>query len=81
VRATPEQARPVREHERRLRAFATRMLADAAAAGFTPPEVIAAMTEQNADQAERRPTPASRANERQAVGGEGGAPPRGEKRS
>jgi GntR family transcriptional regulator len=40
IRATPEQARPVREHERRLRAFATKVLADAAAAGFDLAEVL-----------------------------------------
>src|SRR5499426_2008796 len=36
VRASPEHARPPDEHERRLRAFVTRLLADAAAAGFSP---------------------------------------------
>src|SRR5262245_9077114 len=41
VRATAEQARPRKEHERRLRAFVTRMLADAAASGFSPEELIA----------------------------------------
>ena len=41
VSATPAQARSVREHERRLRAFATKVLADAAAAGLTPDQVIA----------------------------------------
>jgi GntR family transcriptional regulator len=40
VRATPDQARPRKEHDRRLRALATRILADAAAAGFTPQELI-----------------------------------------
>ena len=40
VRATPDQARPQKEHERRLRAFATRVLADLAAAGFTPDELM-----------------------------------------
>jgi GntR family transcriptional regulator len=40
VRATPDQARPQKEHERRLRAFATRVLADLAAAGFTSDELI-----------------------------------------
>jgi GntR family transcriptional regulator len=44
VRATAEEARPRREHERRLRALATRMLADAAAAGFTREELIEALT-------------------------------------
>src|SRR6476620_12705796 len=34
VAATPGQARPPGEHTKRLRAFATRVLADAAAAGF-----------------------------------------------
>jgi GntR family transcriptional regulator len=41
VSATPAQARSAREHDRRLRAFATKVLADAAAAGFTPDQVIA----------------------------------------
>src|SRR5262245_60044297 len=35
VAASPAQARPPREHERRLRAFATRVLADADASGFS----------------------------------------------
>jgi GntR family transcriptional regulator len=43
VSATPEQAHPPREHERRLRAFATRVLADADAAGFTKDDVITAL--------------------------------------
>jgi GntR family transcriptional regulator len=41
VAATPGQARPPAEHTRRLRAFATRVLADAAASGFTRDEVVA----------------------------------------
>jgi GntR family transcriptional regulator len=41
VAATPAQARSPREHERRLRAFVTRVLADAEAAGFTIDDVIA----------------------------------------
>jgi len=41
VSATPVQARPPREHERRRRAFVTRLLADAAAAGFTLDEILA----------------------------------------
>jgi GntR family transcriptional regulator len=40
VRASPEKARPPREHDRRLRAFVTRVLADADAAGFTIDDVI-----------------------------------------
>jgi GntR family transcriptional regulator len=43
ISATPNQARPPREHERRLRAFATRVLADADTAGFALDEVIAAL--------------------------------------
>jgi len=45
VSATPAQAHPPREHDRRLRAFVTRLLADADAAGLTIDEVIAAMEE------------------------------------
>ena len=44
VAATPERARSPREHDRRLRAFATRVLADADAAGFSRDEVIGALT-------------------------------------
>jgi len=40
VRATSAKARPPHEHERRLRAFATRVLADAAAAGFSVRELV-----------------------------------------
>ena len=43
VSATPEQAHPPREHERRLRAFVTRVLADADAAGFSRDDVVAAL--------------------------------------
>jgi GntR family transcriptional regulator len=43
ISATPAQARSPREHERRLKAFATRVLADADAAGFTADEVISAL--------------------------------------
>jgi GntR family transcriptional regulator len=43
ISATPARAHPPREHERRLRAFATRVLADADAAGFTGDDVIAAL--------------------------------------
>jgi GntR family transcriptional regulator len=43
VSATPEQAHPPREHERRLRAFVTRVLADADAAGCAIDDVIAAL--------------------------------------
>ena len=50
VRATAEKARPRREHERRLRAFATRVVADAAAAGFTPGELIAELQTHRIDE-------------------------------
>ena len=43
VSATPAQALPPREQERRLRAFALRVLADAEAAGFTGDDVVAAL--------------------------------------
>ncbi|MGB2717032.1 MAG: GntR family transcriptional regulator [Vicinamibacterales bacterium] len=43
ISATPTQARPPREHERRLRAFVTRVLADADQAGFTVEELAAAL--------------------------------------
>jgi GntR family transcriptional regulator len=43
VSATPVQASPPRDRERRLRAFTTRVLADAAAAGFSVAELIAAL--------------------------------------
>ena len=44
VSATPAQAHPPRERERRLRTFATRVLADADAAGFTVEELVDALT-------------------------------------
>src|SRR5438132_3979519 len=40
VAASAERARSPREHERRLRAFVTRMMADADAAGFSLDEVV-----------------------------------------
>ena len=43
ISATPAQAHPPREHDRRLRAFATRVLAEAEAVGFTIDDVIAAL--------------------------------------
>ena len=43
IRATAEEARSKKEHEKRLRALATRVVADAAAAGFTPEEIVAAI--------------------------------------
>jgi GntR family transcriptional regulator len=41
VAATPEKARPAREHDKRLRAFATRVLAEAGAAGFALEDLLA----------------------------------------
>jgi GntR family transcriptional regulator len=43
VAATRQQARTAAEHSRSLRAFVTRLLADAAAAGFSRDEVVAEM--------------------------------------
>jgi GntR family transcriptional regulator len=43
ISATPAQAHPPHQHERRLRAFVTRVLADADAAGFTIADVLAAL--------------------------------------
>jgi GntR family transcriptional regulator len=43
VTATPAQAHPPREQERRLRAFVTRVLADADAAGFCIDDVMTAL--------------------------------------
>jgi GntR family transcriptional regulator len=45
VSATPAQAHPPREQERRLRAFVTRVLADADAAGLSVAEVVAEITD------------------------------------
>src|ERR1700745_3612294 len=43
VRANRAEARPASEHARRLRAFATRVLSDGDAHGFSADEVIAAL--------------------------------------
>lgn len=40
VTASADKARPPREHEKRLRAFVTRVLAEAGAAGFTASDLI-----------------------------------------
>jgi GntR family transcriptional regulator len=40
IAASPAQAHPPREHERRIRTFVTRVLADAAAHGLTVDDVI-----------------------------------------
>src|SRR5262245_6487826 len=44
IRASATEARSRDEHLRRLRAFVTRVLADASAAGFTPPELVEHIT-------------------------------------
>jgi len=44
IRASAGEARPRGEHEKRLRALATGMLAVAAAAGFTREELVEALT-------------------------------------
>ena len=44
IRASAAGARPVREHQRRLRAIATRIAADAAAHGFTLDELVQQLT-------------------------------------
>lgn len=46
VAATPEKARPAREHDKRLRAFATRVLAEAGTAGFDIDDLIAELNAQ-----------------------------------
>ena len=43
VAATPKQAHPPREHDRRLRVFITRLLAEADAAGLTLDDVLGAL--------------------------------------
>jgi GntR family transcriptional regulator len=40
ISATPAKALPVRDHDRRLRAFVTRVLADADASGFSVEDVM-----------------------------------------
>jgi len=43
VSATPAKAHPPKQHERRLRTFVTRLLADAGAAGFTLDDLLDAL--------------------------------------
>jgi GntR family transcriptional regulator len=43
IRATPAEAHPPRERDRRLKAFITRVLADADAAGFTADDLAAGL--------------------------------------
>src|SRR4026209_628523 len=48
VCGTAARAHPPRGHDRRLRAFITRVLADAGASGFTIEDVVAALEEHRA---------------------------------
>ena len=43
IAATPARAHPPREHDRRLKAFVRRVLADADALGFTAADVLAVL--------------------------------------
>lgn len=45
ISATPARAHPPRERDRRLRAFVTRVLADADTVGFTVDDLLAALGE------------------------------------
>jgi len=53
VCGTAARAHPPREHDRRLRAFVTRLLADADAAGFTLEDVMQALEEHRSAEARR----------------------------
>ena len=46
ISATAEQARPPRERDKRLRAFVTRVLAEAASAGFSAGDIADALRSQ-----------------------------------
>jgi len=52
IRATAAKARPPDEHQRRLRAFVTRLLGDASAAGFTPQELAAEIDSHRKEEAQ-----------------------------
>jgi len=45
VTATADQARPPKEHEKRLRAFVTRVLSEAGSQGFSVEEVVEGLRE------------------------------------
>ena len=45
VTATAEKARPPKEHEKRLRAFVTRVLSEAGSQGFSVEEVVEGLRE------------------------------------
>ena len=46
VAASAEKARPPKEHERRLRAFVTRVLSEAGSQGFSVEEVVEGLREE-----------------------------------
>ena len=46
VTATAENARPPKEHEKRLRAFVTRVLSEAGSQGFSVEEVVEVLREE-----------------------------------
>jgi GntR family transcriptional regulator len=52
VRASAEQARSPEEHDRRLRSFVMRVLADASAAGFTADELLSQLNEHRTKRSE-----------------------------
>jgi GntR family transcriptional regulator len=54
VSATPVQAHPPRERDRRLRTFVTRVLADAAAAGFGVDDVLEGLEAHRRENARER---------------------------
>ena len=51
VSATPAKAHPPKQHERRLRTFITRLLADATAAGFTLDDLLEGLQAHRKDDA------------------------------
>ena len=55
IRATAAEAHPPRERDRRLRAFVTRVLAEADAAGFTADDVMAGLKAHRATRGSDRP--------------------------
>jgi GntR family transcriptional regulator len=56
ISATPAQAHPPREHERRLRAFVTRILAEADAAGLSIDDVVGEVEARRQKAEDRRST-------------------------
>jgi GntR family transcriptional regulator len=56
IKATPAEAHPPRERDRRLKAFITRVLADADAAGFTADDLMAALKSHRPTRSGDRPS-------------------------